>query len=513
MNDREEGGRRANKTIKLNPSFDDLVQNPNKALNNGLDNPEVIIDHVRELTKPAIPTPHENLLAQLLDKIEPVDFRVLAELEGDEKLGNNHYQIITVEQILNLAKANKWGMAQNHDFIYIFNGAYWGLLDTRELKVFLGKAAERLSVSKYKARHWGFRDSLYKQFIALANLPKPEHPNNVVLINLNNGTFEITPQGTRLRGFDRNDFLTYQLPFDYDPKAKAPLFQKYIDRVLPDIERQNIIAEFLGCVFTHTSTLKLEKALLLYGTGANGKSVFYDIVRKLLGEQNTSEYSLNSLTNDSGYYRAMIANKLVNYASEINGKLEASVFKQLVSGEPVEARLPYGNPFIITNYAKLIFNCNELPREVEQTRAFFRRFLIVPFDVTISEKEQDKQLASKIIDGELSGIFNWMLKGLDRLLKQKRFSNCKAAESALEQYEKESDSVRLFLEDEGYQPSPTSSETVKSIYQDYRTFCGDDGYKPVNRTNFIKRLEKAQIVVERKNIGKVAFVAKSGWLV
>ena len=85
----------------------------------------------------------------------------------------------------------------------------------------------------------------------------------------------------------------------------------------------------------------------------------------------------------------MIANKLVNYASEISGKLETSIFKQLVSGEPVEARLPYGKPFSITGYAKLIFNCNELPKDVEQTRGYFRRFLIIPFEVTIPEAEQD----------------------------------------------------------------------------------------------------------------------------
>jgi hypothetical protein len=58
-----------------------------------------------------------------------------------------------------------------------------------------------------------------------------------------------------------------------------------------------------------------------------------------LGIDNVSSYSLQSLTNDNGYFRAKLANKLVNYASEINGKLEASIFKAMVSGEPVEARL------------------------------------------------------------------------------------------------------------------------------------------------------------------------------
>lgn len=150
--------------------------------------------------------------------------------------------------------------------------------------------------------------------------------------------------------------------------------------------------------------------MLLYGTGANGKSVFYEVVKNLLGEINISAHSLQSLTDNTGYYRAMIANKLVNYASEINGKLETSVFKQLVSGEPVEARLPYGKPFTITKYAKLIFNCNGLPRDVEQTEAYFRRFLSVPFEVTIPEAEQDKQLAQKIVSSELSGVFNWVLE-------------------------------------------------------------------------------------------------------
>ncbi|MBL0152061.1 MAG: hypothetical protein IPP93_00665 [Chitinophagaceae bacterium] len=110
---------------------------------------------------------------------------------------------------------------------------------------------------------------------------------------------------------------------------------------------------------------------------------------------------------------------MVNYASEVNGKLETSIFKQLVSGEPVDARLPYGEPFTLINYAKLIFNCNELPKDVEQTHAYYRRFLIIPFDITIPESDQDKELSKKIIETELSGVFNWLLEGLKRLLKQK----------------------------------------------------------------------------------------------
>lgn len=138
---------------------------------------------------------------------------------------------------------------------------------------------------------------------------------------------------------------------------------------MPEEKSQHMLSEYLGYVFIQPTTLKLEKTLLLYGSGANGKSVFFEIVNALLGAENVSSYSLQSLTNDNGYFRAKLADKLVNYASEIKGNLQTAIFKQLVSGEPVEARLP----FSLTKYANLIFNCNELPKDIEHTNAYFRR--------------------------------------------------------------------------------------------------------------------------------------------
>jgi len=125
------------------------------------------------------------------------------------------------------------------------------------------------------------------------------------------------------------------------------------------------LAEFVGYVFA--PNLKLEKSLFLYGSGANGKSVFFDIISALLGTQNVSNYSIDTLCEPNGYYRAMIANKLLNYSSEIGKRFEVDKFKQLSSGEPVEARLPYGEPFQIRNYARMVFNANQLPKDIEQT--------------------------------------------------------------------------------------------------------------------------------------------------
>jgi putative DNA primase/helicase len=491
--------------MKLNPVFDDL--------NNLLEQPDVWHNHVEQLIrKSKEATPHAEILHQLIEQFEPLDFEALANPHGAEnfKLNLKHYLVLSIENVLQLAERNRWGLCKNHDFIYLYNGTFWAEIDKETFQKFLGEAAEQMGVTKFSARFYQFREQLFKQFIATAYLPTPESNKDKVLINLQNGTFEISSQGTNLRPFDRSDFITYQLPFEYNPKAKAPIFEAYLNRVLPDPERQRVLAEYLGYVFIKhgSNALKEEKALILYGSGANGKSVFFEVVNALLGADNVSSYSLQSLTNDNGYFRAKLANKLVNYASEINGNLEASIFKQLVSGEPVEARLPYGQPFILRQYAKLIFNCNELPKNVEHTNAYFRRFLIIPFNVTIPEHEQDKNLHTKIIEKELSGVFNWVLQGLNRLLEQKRFSECKAAQQAVEQYRAESDSVQMFLNENEYKVSATNDIALKDMFNEYRSYCTESGFKACSMRTFADRLRNAGYQTERKNFGTVVNAEK-----
>ena len=348
-----------------------------------------------------------QILNKILENISEVKFKDLAELKENEKLFDKHYLIHTVEQVIKVSKANGYSIAMYQGGIYVYNGSCWNLLEDDELTMFLGSAALKMGVDKNDSKYHKFRESLLKQFYCLGKLSKTKLENNTVLINLKNGTYEITPKKKHLRAFKSEDFLTYQLSFDFDATATAPQFQAYLDKVLPDIELQYILAEYIGYVFVRH--LKLEKVLLLYGSGANGKSVFFEIINALLGEQNVSNFSLQSLNEPS--FRAYLSNKLLNYGSEIKGSLESNTFKQLASGEPIEARMLYKNAFVMRDYAKLLFNCNELPKDVEHNEAYFRRFLIVPFEVTIPVEERDSELPKRIIESELSGVFNWVLKG------------------------------------------------------------------------------------------------------
>ena len=88
----------------------------------------------------------------------------------------------------------------------------------------------------------------------------------------------------------------------------------------------------------------------------------------------------------------------------------------------------------LTDYAKMLFCLNELPRTNDKSNGYFRRFLIVPFKVQIPKSEVDPKLAEKIISTELPGIMNWVLEGRKRLIAQSGFTESSLCQKQLEEY-------------------------------------------------------------------------------
>lgn len=450
----------------------------------------------------------KNILESLLNHVDAASPREVAGIDDDRQLSEKDLVVVTVEHVLAVAKKNKWPMARYQDSYYLYTGSHWKIISDDELSSFLGKAAERIKVDKFLARHYQFKDSLLKQFYASAYFTPPISDTNETKINLSNGTYVIAKDGHYLKPYDRSDFLLYKLLFPYDATATAPTFQKYLDKVLPSKEKQLVLAEFMGYVFTRNSVLKLEKALILFGTGSNGKSVFFDIILKLLGSENVSNYSLQNLTDDRSYTRSLLSGKLLNYASEISSKLNPTIFKMLVSGEPVEARMIYGKPFLLTDYCRFIFNTNVLPKDVEHNPGFFRRFIIIHFDQTIGPAEKDVNLANYIIENELPGVFNWVLDGLNRLLAQKDFTKSDMIENAVAEFKKNSDSVSLFLEDGNFVLSTVKFTSLKSLYSLYRLYCTESGYTACSAKAFSERLKIYGYNIERKSPGRIIYLEK-----
>jgi len=163
---------------------------------------------------------------------------------------------------------------------------------------------------------------------------------------------------------------------------------------------------------------------------------------------------------------------------------------------------------MIKGYARFMFNCNELPKEVENTDGYFRRFMILPFRFTIPTQKIDPDLAKKIINSELSGVFNCVLVGLIRLLENKKFTISEIVENQTLQYQKESDSVLMFLEDENYQKSVASNRPLSDLYSEYDSYCKSSGYWAGSLKTFSNRLKKNSFIVKRKSYGNAIFIEK-----
>lgn len=525
------------KDNKISPEFEDNILKP-----------ETLIHHINSLKNDA-DNPlhkHKDVLKNLLSELQPLDFvsiikpeaetlmkehkaiveayesgnkelrKKLNEPKGDEtsrmleielmlkaiqkEVKQRHYVVCIISELLKIAKTSKWNLCQCYDYVYVYNGAYWKQLSKDDLKYFLGEAAIKFGYPEIDAKHHQFKDELLKQFVTQAHLPTPEHDPNKILINLQNGTMEFLNGKWKMKPFDPENFLTYQLLFSYDPGASCNLFNNYLQKVLPDDDSRFILQEFSGFIFTK---LNLEKCLILTGGGSNGKSVFFNILTALVGNENTLSYSMGLFNHE--YNRAKLTNVLLNYSSEKGTDLNVETFKALISGEPLQAREPYGKPFSINNKVKFIMNCNELPKETESTEAYFRRYIIIPFDVRISEAERDINLAEKIIKNELAGVFNWLLIGLERLVKNKKFTESEKVNSALAEFKRQADNVALFIDEYEYKPSTQRKKALTELFGHYKTYCIENGYKHFGKNNFSNKIESKGFEATRLNDGSKGF--------
>ena len=200
-----------------------------------------------------------NIQNFILKNINEIDFREKAGLEDDEKtLKAKHYLVITIQILQERIDELNLGLTHMDGKVYLYNGEYWEGIKEKECITFFGNAAIKMGVDLIDAKYFKFRDRLYRQFISNCTSKSVENLG-LSLINFMNGTFEISEDYQKLREFRKEDFLTYQLPFEYDPEAKAPLFEKFLNQVLPDGEIHDIISEYLGSIFIKTSVLKLKK--------------------------------------------------------------------------------------------------------------------------------------------------------------------------------------------------------------------------------------------------------------
>lgn len=303
----------------------------------------------------------------------------------------------------------------------------------------------------------------------------------------------------------KHDIL-YCLNYEYDKDAKCEQWLKFLGQVLPKEGLIEVLQEYLGLLFVDRDELKLEQMLVLLGGGSNGKSVVFETIFRILGERNVSTYDMGALVKDNSkdYNLAAIDGKILNYTSELDPKdFSGELAKKLISGEPIMARQIYSKPIMLKNIPLFICNANKLPQTDDKSHGFFRRLLIVPFDVTIADKDQDKTLSVKL-RAEYAGILNWIIEGRRRILASKvQFTKVDDIDRIKETYRIIQDSVYGFIKTNRlsaveYEGSLKYELSTAEIYSNYTDYCKEVTKSPYGRNVFTDTLKNLGYKTFRK---------------
>ena len=240
------------------------------------------------------------------------------------------------------------------------------------------------------------------------------------LIPLENGVYDI--KTNKREDYRHELFFKFKLPVKHDNSAGCPKFLSFINDILyePDV---NLIQEWFGFCLYRKYLFK--KGMIWFGETDTGKTTLLNILEGLLGENNCSGLSLHEISNNDRFGLKSLHNKHLNSYDDLSASDigDSGGFKIATGGGRITAEYKFGDMFKFLNHSKLLFACNEIPspKNINDT-AYFSRWFPVRFDNQIPQEEQNPTFAEDCLKEESSGILEWALIGLKRLLDNKRFS-------------------------------------------------------------------------------------------
>lgn len=374
---------------------------------------------------------------------------------------------------------------RDNDCLYFFE-KYWKRIENE--KTLKAKIREILPAHK-ESEH--YINEVFNAVIALAiSESKLLYPNEEKdKLYVNNGVLDINT--LELKDHNQFNYNKYVLPVDYNPAVEYPNWSKALKQWVNSDETINFLQEYIGyCFYTEN---KFQKALILLGSGSNGKSTFLEIVSKLIGESNISNLPLQRLGGrfDSAY----LQDKLINIAGDLDPTYmtETGIVKEIISGGTIIGEIKGGKTFSFKANCKLLFSCNELPHSRDKSDGWYRRFFIVDFPnkFTPDSPEYDPELNSKLIS-ELPGIQNWAIEGLKRLLTNKKFTVSSDMKFELNKYRADNDNVAYFFQN-FHTKTPDYDQVISEAYDIYLSYCEDYKTTALERNKFTSRLKSLGI--------------------
>jgi putative DNA primase/helicase len=197
------------------------------------------------------------------------------------------------------------------------------------------------------------------------------------------------------------------------PGTPHPTWTAFLDRVVPDCEAQTFLQRYCG--YALTARMDEQKLLFLYGSGANGKSVFLSTLQNVFGDYcKTASMETFLAAHTSGHptdlARLQGARLVIAQEAPHGRRWDEVRIKALTSGDRISARFMHQDLFEYAPVCKLLFAGNHKPQLSSVGEAMKRRLLLVPFAVQIPPAERDPDLPRKLAV-EHSAILRWCIDG------------------------------------------------------------------------------------------------------
>jgi putative DNA primase/helicase len=279
-------------------------------------------------------------------------------------------------------------------------------------------------------------------------------------------------------------------------RQKIPT-HKVAKEILPTKELRSYVQKLIGYCLTGAQRDQLLP--IFYGTGANGKSTFINLLIEMLGDyaQNAAPDLFMAKRNDTHpTERADLFGRRLVVATETeeHRRLSESFVKMLTGGERIRARYMRQDFFEFDPTHHVVLVTNHKPIVRGQDHAIWRRLRLVPFTVTFDESEQDKELPQKL-RAEMSGILNWAIEGCLAWQRQGLGVPEEVAE-ATEEYRVEQDTLGAFLE-ECCIVDESNYEAIGELYEVYEAWARASGERPLAKNRLSQKLEERGFARDR----------------
>ena len=225
------------------------------------------------------------------------------------------------------------------------------------------------------------------------------------LLNAADGTIDL--HSGEVKSPDRSDLITCVANASIGTNATCRRWIQFINEIMCGDQTQIAYLQRL-CGYMMSGDRGEQIIVYLHGDGANGKSVFIDVLSHVFGDYAATISAKALIDRASGAIPsdiASIAGKRLVTMSEFPERMpiNTTTVKSVMGGDRITARHLYKDWFEFRPQFQLVCAMNELPKVTETDEAYLRRVRIIPFLRIFSPDEMDRNLQDKL-KAEADGI-------------------------------------------------------------------------------------------------------------